>query len=193
MIYDKYPRGGFQGMGKRKRRGRILKGTILAILMFIFGCYGLAYCQDSNVMQSVENAKIAWESIFPDNKCILLPKRNDKYETHVYEMKSLKCDVLKTNSRDNPHKLKVRIEIEKWSIKEKQISIKDALANAKEKGDRFPGSGVAELPLTGLYELKKGRWVFSMGNKWMMDFLKKARAKYNQHVNISTIIFIPEK
>ena len=63
----------------------------------------------------------------------------------------------------------------------------------RKRGNRFPGSGVAEFPLTGLYELKKGRWVFSMGNKLMMDFLKKARAKYNQHVNISMIIFIPEK
>jgi hypothetical protein len=63
----------------------------------------------------------------------------------------------------------------------------------RKRGDRFSGSGVAEFPLTGLYELKKGRWEFSMGNKWMMDFLKKARAKYNQHVNISTIILIPEK
>ena len=180
-------------MGKRKRGGRIFKGTILAILMLIFGCYGLAYCQDSNAMQSVKNAKIAWESIFPDNKCILFHKNNDKYETHIYEMKSLECDVLKTYSRVNPHKLKVRIEIEKWSIKEKQMSIKDALANVKEKGDRLRGWRFAEFPLTGLYEFEKGRWVFSMGNKWMLDFLKKARAKYNQHVKISTIIFIPEK
>ena len=136
---------------------------------------------------------MAWESIFPGKKCILLREINKKYETHVYEMKSAKCDILKTNSRVNPYKLRVRIDIEKWSSKEKKMSIKEALANVEERGARFPGSSTAEIPLTGIYKLEDGKWVFTFANKWMMDFLKKARAKYNQHVNISMIISIPEK
>ena len=108
-------------------------------------------------------------------------------------MKSLKCDVVKTYSHVNPYRLKVRIDIEKWSSEEKKMSIKDALASVEEIGDRYPGSGIAELTLAGVYELKDGKWIFSMGNKWMMDFIKKARARYNQHVYISKIISIPEK
>ena len=171
----------------------ILKRTIVVILMIFFGFYNRAYCQDIDINQSVKNARIAWESIFPDNKCVLLHKFGDKYKTQVYEMKSLKCDVVKTYSRVNPYRLKVRIDIEKWSSKEKKMSIKDALASAEEIGDRYPGSGITELTLAGVYELKDGKWIFSMGNKWMMDFIKKARARYNQHVYISKIISIPEK
>ena len=170
-----------------------LKRTILVILMFFFGFYNQAYCQDINVKQSVKNAKIAWESIFPGQKCVLLRKRNLKYETNVYEIKSFKCDIVKTNSRVSPYKLTLRIDIENWSSKTKKMSIKDALANVEEKGDRFSGWSTAEFPLTGVYELKDGKWVFSMGNKLMLNFLKSARANYNRHVNISKIMSILEK
>jgi hypothetical protein len=170
-----------------------IKRTILVILMFIFGFYNQAYCQDIKVKQSLKNTKIAWESIFPSKKCVLLHKSNEEYETNVYEMKSFKCDIIKTNSLVNPYKLTVRIDTENWSSKEKKMSIKDALANIEEKGDRFPGSGSADFPLTGVYELEDGKWVLSTGNKWMIYFLKSARAKYNMHVNVSKIISIPEK
>ena len=105
----------------------------------LFCCfYNQAYCQDINEKQSVENTKIAWVSIFSSKKCILLHKSNEKYETNVYEMKSFKCEIIKTNSRVNPYKLTVRIEIESRSSKEKTMFIKDALANVEEKGDRIP-------------------------------------------------------
>ena len=71
--------------------------------------------------------------------------------------------------------------------------IKDALANAEGKGDRFPGLGTTEFPLTGVYKLKDGKWVFSMGNKLMMNFIMSARANYNTHVDISKVMSIPEK
>ena len=161
--------------------------------MFFSGFYNQANCQDINVKQSLENTQIAWESIFPGKKCVLLHKSNKEYKTNVYELKSFKCDIIKTNSRVKPYKLTVRIDIEKWSSKEKMMSIKDALANIEEKRDRFPGSGTAEFSLTGVYELEDGKWVFAMGNKWMLNFLKRARANYNTHVNILKIIAIPEK
>ena len=107
-------------------------------------------------------------------------------------MKSFNCDIIKTNSRINPYKLTVRIEIESWSSKEKKMYIKDALANVEEKGDRLPGLGTTEFPLTGVYKLKDGKWVFSMGNKLMMNFIMSARANYNTHIDISKVMSIPE-
>ena len=165
----------------------------MVLLILIFGFYSRAYCQEINAKQSVKNATAAWESIFPGKKCVLLYKRNDKYETHVYEMKSIKCEVVKTNSRVNPYKLKVRIEIEAWSSREKKTTIKEALANVEEKGDRLPGAGTAAFPMTGLYNLEDGNWLFTAGNKQWMIFFRKARAKYNTHVNVSIIYSIPEK
>ena len=73
------------------------------------------------------------------------------------------------------------------------MNIKDALANLEVKGDRFRSSGIAKFPLTGVYELEDGMWVFSMGNKWMMNFIMSARANYNTHVDISKVMSIPEK
>lgn len=178
---------------KQLKESGNVKTAILVILIFSFGFCNQAYCQDINVKQSVENAKIAWESIFSGKKCLLLHKSNYKYITNIYEMKSFQCDIIKTYSRVNPYKLTVRIEIENWSSKEKKINIKDALANLEVKGDRFRSSGIAKFPLTGVYELEDGMWVFSMGNKWMMNFIMSARANYNTHVKISKAIFIPEK
>ncbi len=167
--------------------------TILVILMIIFGSYNRAYCQDINVEQSLKNTKIAWESIFPNKKCVLLHKRHEEYETNVYEIKHFKYDLVKTYSRSNPYKLKVRIEIEYWSSRERKMSIKDALANLVDREDGVQRSDTANFPLTALYAFKDGSWVFSAGNKWMMLFLKRARARYNKHVNITRIISIPEK
>jgi hypothetical protein len=171
----------------------LMKRTILMTLLIFFGFYNQAFCQDISIKQSVKNANTAWESIFPGKRCVLLHKRNQKYETTVNEMKSLKCDVIKTNSRINPYKLTVRIEIENWSSKEKKTSIRDALANVDKKEEGFQKSGRAKFPLTGVYELEDGKWVYSIGNKWMINFIKRARAKYNTHVNISKILSIPEK
>ena len=170
-----------------------MKRMISMTLVFFFGFYNQAFCQDISIKKSVYNANTAWESIFPGKRCVLLHKRNLRYETTVYEMKSLKCDVIKTNSRIHPYKLTVRIEIESWSSKDKKMSIKDALANVEKKGDRFPGSGTAEITLTGVYVFKDGMWEFSMGNKWMLKFIRSARANYNGHVNISKILSIPAK
>ena len=168
-----------------------MKRTILVIFIFIFGLNYQAYCQNVYAEQSVKNTKIAWMSIFPKKKCVLLRKSNEEYETNVYEIKYFKCNIIKTNSRLHPYKLTVRIDIENWSSKEKKMFVKDALANIEEKGDRFQGVGVAEFPLTALYELEDGNWVLSTGNKRMMNFLKSARARYNTHVDISKIISIP--
>ena len=162
-------------------------------LVFFFGFYNQAYCQDINVKQFVKNANLARESIFAGKRCVLLHKSNLKYETTVYEMKSLKCDVIKTNSRIHPYKLTVRIEIENWSSKEKKTSINDALANVEKKGEGVQKTGRAEFPLIGIYELEDGIWVYSIGNKWMINFIKRARAKYNTHVDISKILSIPAK
>ncbi len=170
-----------------------MKTAILVILMFFCGLYNQAYCQDINEKQSVENAKNAWASIFSNNQCVLLHRNNERYETNIYEMKSFKYDVVKTHSRANPYRLTVRIEIESWSSREKRVSIKDAFANVEEKRDRLPGRGTIEVPLTGVYKLKDGKWEFTMGNKWMMTFIKRARANYNTHVDISRVISIPEK
>ncbi len=108
-------------------------------------------------------------------------------------MKSFKYDIVKTNSRINPYKLMTRIEIEYWSSWERKMSIKDALANIQDREEGYQSSETANFPLTALYKLEGGRWVFSMGNKWMMHFLKRARARYNMHVKVSRIISIPEK
>ena len=138
----------------------------------------------------MKNAVIAWETIFPGQKCILLHKRPEYYETFIYIVKYFKSDIVKTNSHVNPYKLKVRIDIESWSSKEKRTSIQEALANVEEKGDRISGLDTAEFPLTGIYKIKDGKWVFSMGNRSMMNFIKRARAKHNGHVDISRIIAI---
>ena len=167
--------------------------TILVILMIIFGSYNRAYCQDISVEQSLKNTTIAWESLFTNKKCILLHKRHEHYKAIVYQMKYFKCDIVKTNSRVNPYRLTVRVDIESWSSREWKMTIKDALANVEEKGGRFQGSGIAEFPLTAWYKLEDGRWAFAMGNKRMLDFLKRARARDNMHVNVSGIISIPER
>ena len=158
--------------------------------MFFCGFSNQSYCQEINVEQSVKNAVIAWETIFPGQKCILLHKRPEDYETTIYLVKYFKSDIVKTNSRVNPYKLTVRIDIESWSSKENKTSIQEALANVEEKGDRISGLDTAEFPLTGIYKFEDGKWVFSLGNRSMMKFIKRARAKYNGHVNISKIITI---
>ena len=170
-----------------------MKKTILVVIISFFGFYNQAHCQSFNEGQSLKNAKNAWESIFPNKKCVLLQKRQKEYETNIYELKSLEYEIVKTHSRINPYKLKVRIEIVTWSSPERKMSVKDALANLVEKGDRLQGAGMAEYPLTGVYKLENGRWVLSIGNKWMIKFITRARADYNSNVNISKIVSIPGK
>ncbi len=170
-----------------------MKKTILVVIISFLGFYNQAQCENFNEEQSLKNAKNAWESIFSDKKCVLLQKKHKEYEINIYELKSFEYEIVKTHSRINPYKLTVRIEIVKWSSPKRKMSVKDALANLEEKGDRLIGTGIAEYPLTGVYKLEKGRWVLSIGNKWMIKFITRARADYNSHVNISKILSIPEK
>ena len=169
-----------------------MKTAILVFYIFCFGMYSQAYCQEINAKQSLKNAKMAWTSIFPGNRCVLLHESNLLYVTNVYEMKSFKSEIVKTNSRIKPFKLKVRIVVDRWTSRTKKKRINEALDNVDEKGDGYSGPIIEEFPLTALYEIQNDSWVFTMGNKLMIDFLSSGRAKYNTHVNILKIISIPE-
>jgi hypothetical protein len=170
-----------------------MKRTIFLILTFLFGFCTHLYCQDLSAEQSLKNVKIAWEAIFPEKKCILLHKKPSGYETHVYELKHFKSEVVQTNYRVSPYRLAVRIDIEKWSSRVKKMSVQKALDNVEDKGDAVQYSPAAKFPLTAVYKLEDDRWKLSSTNKWMMNFLKNARARYNMHVDISRIISFPEK
>lgn len=172
---------------------KTLKKAILVVFMVLVVFHSHAPCQEIDVKQSVENANRAWELIFPGNRCVLLHQINLEYETRVYEMKYVRGDIVLTNSRVNPYRLKIRIGIESWSSSERRMVVKDALANVDEKADRLSGTGSAEFSLTGIYQLDEGRWVFLMGNKRMLNFIRSARARYNLHVDISKIISIQAK